>query len=83
MSCAGRQAGARCRRPAQNGAQAKIYKSFTSGVFLLIFSDRGWPRGTKTPKGEAADKEGRVGSLSHHPAVSHSVDEQQNDRKES
>lgn len=39
-----------------NGRQFNSYELIISGIFYLIFLDRGWPRTTKTRKSETTDK---------------------------
>ena len=45
----------RLHHATQNSAQVKPYELFISGIFHLIFSDRGWLRATETTESKTAD----------------------------
>ena len=52
------QDGARFHHTTQNGVQFKTYELLISGIFHLLFLDRGWPHVTETTESETADKGG-------------------------
>ena len=47
----------------QNSKQFKTYDLFISGIFHLIFSDRGWLWVTETMESETTDKGGLLDSI--------------------
>lgn len=50
------QEGTRFHRTTQNDVRFKTYKSFTSGMFHLIFWGHSWPWVTETMESDTADK---------------------------
>ena len=47
---------ARFHHTTQNSTQFKTYQLSTSGIFHLIFSDGGWPKGAETAENETSNR---------------------------